>query len=432
MDDTSSKVCTTSRIGRERQRQRHNDISSDAREEQSETQLARMHATMDNARRCRDAQRHMKVRSRLRELPSSSESMHASAADAEGEAQQALAIFKCEATAPVKDDKTMGISVFKRPRRTTCSDARHSYEMVNESMLARMNADEQAKYMTHMFEFFQSVGSYTSVTEARDRFFRFAEPFMLPEELRGFLSEVTHRTSGEPTSSGSGYATRVPAQACEACGASGEEFDVDEKRAEASCRRCGSVVSYAVFSDRYLPYGVERPTAPCPYRRSSHFTELLNSLQGKHQQGVPEHVIAVIQKELKKQRITDASILDRQRMRRIMKGARLNEYYSYIQAILARLQGRQPPSISPEVEAELKSMFLKVQNSFDRVIKDVMPQRRNYLSYSVLLYRFFQLLELDEYLEHIQLLTTRSKLAEQDRIWRAICDDLKWRFIAMV
>lgn len=398
---------------------------------QTETQLTRMHATLDKAWETRDAQRRLRVRtSKLRDTSS----MVRHGASSAGENEEALlAIFKCQANAPEKDDKTTtSTSVFKRPRRTTCSDARHSYEMVNEAMLARMDADEQSRYFSHMFDFFQNVDSYSSVSEARDGFFKYAEPFMLPEELRGFVQEVEHRKNATPTHGGAGCSGRGPLQSCEECGASGDQFDVDEKRAEASCKRCGSVVSCAVFSDRYLPYGIERPTAPCPYRRSSHFTELLNSLQGKHQQGVPDHVMSVIYRELKKQRITDFSVLDRQRMRRIMKGARLNEYYSYIQAILAKLQDRQPPVIPLEVEAELKSMFLKVQDSFDRIIKDVMPQRRNYLSYSVLLYRFFQLLELDEYLDHIQLLTTRSKLAEQDRVWKAICEDLKWRFIAMV
>ena len=56
-------------------------------------------------------------------------------------------------------------------------------------------------------------------------------------------------------------------------------------------------------------------------------------------------------------------------------------------------------------------------------------KRKNYLSYNYVMYKFFQLLELDEYLHHFQLLKSRTKLHQQDQIWKNICNDLGWEYI---
>ena len=45
------------------------------------------------------------------------------------------------------------------------------------------------------------------------------------------------------------------------------------------------------------------------------------------------------------------------------------------------------------------------------------------------MYKFFVLLELDEYLHCFQLLKSRTKLHQQDQIWKNICVDLNWQFI---
>ena len=48
------------------------------------------------------------------------------------------------------------------------------------------------------------------------------------------------------------------------------------------------------------------------------------------------------------------------------------------------------------------------------------------------MYKFFELLELDEYLECFKLLKSISKLREQDQIWKKICKDLEWEYIPSV
>ena len=55
-------------------------------------------------------------------------------------------------------------------------------------------------------------------------------------------------------------------------------------------------------------------------------------------------------------------------------------------------------------------------------------ERRNFLSYSYILYKFFELLELDEHLPYLNLLKSRDKLKRQDNTWKMICKYNNWPF----
>ena len=58
--------------------------------------------------------------------------------------------------------------------------------------------------------------------------------------------------------------------------------------------------------------------------------------------------------------------------------------------------------------------------------------RKNFLSYSYVLHKFCELLELDELLSYFPLLKSREKLQQQDNIWEKICSSLKWQYIASI
>ena len=74
-------------------------------------------------------------------------------------------------------------------------------------------------------------------------------------------------------------------------------------------------------------------------------------------------------------------------------------------------------------------MFKEIQEPF---IKHRPKNRKNFLSYSYVLHKFVELLSLDELLILFPLLKSREKTYEQDKIWKCICDDLKWEFIKSV
>ena len=108
------------------------------------------------------------------------------------------------------------------------------------------------------------------------------------------------------------------------------------------------------------------------------------------------------------------------------------DYYNempYGVNIINQLNGLPPPVISPEVEEIIRSMFKEIQIPF---MKNCPNERKNFLSYSYVLHKFCQLLELDELLIHFPLLKSREKLQQQDKIWENICKDLKWQYIPSV
>ena len=74
-------------------------------------------------------------------------------------------------------------------------------------------------------------------------------------------------------------------------------------------------------------------------------------------------------------------------------------------------------------------MFKEIQEPFD---KNCPQDRKNFLSYSYVLYKFCELLGEDQYLEDIPMLKDREKLIEQDETWKKMCIELDWEFMATV
>ena len=125
----------------------------------------------------------------------------------------------------------------------------------------------------------------------------------------------------------------------------------------------------------------------------------------------------------------DISQLSTQKLREILKKLKLNKYYEHVPHIINRLNGVPPPTISREIEEELRRMFKEIQMPFHKFCP---KDRKNFLSYSYVLHKFMQLLEMDEFLPCFMLLKSREKLHQQDQIWRKICEYLRWEFIPSV
>jgi hypothetical protein len=82
-----------------------------------------------------------------------------------------------------------------------------------------------------------------------------------------------------------------------------------------------------------------------------------------------------------------------------------------------------------ELEERLRIMFKDIQGPFE---KNCPPERKNFLSYSYVLYKFCELLGEDEYLQYFPLLKSKEKLYNQDVLFRKICEELKWEFIPTI
>lgn len=164
-----------------------------------------------------------------------------------------------------------------------------------------------------------------------------------------------------------------------------------------------------------------------PYRRLNHFKEWLNQFQAKQSPDIPEQVYIDIVKELNKNRITDLSTLNKKNMKTILKKIKYNIYYEHVSYIINKLNNLPPPKITRDMEKIFSSMFIKIQDPWELYKQ---PNRKNFLSYSYVLHKFCELLELDHLLECFTLHKDPDKIMENDNIWEKICKYLKWEYLS--
>lgn len=192
------------------------------------------------------------------------------------------------------------------------------------------------------------------------------------------------------------------------------------------CVKCGLMETIIVDSDK--PSFKEPPkemTSSC-YKRINHLNEFLAQFQAKEITEIHEDVYNEILMEIKKERITNMASITPKKMRDILRKIHKNDYYEHIPYIINQLNGLPAPVIAPEIEEIIRGMFKAIQIPFEKYCPN---KRKNFLSYNYVMYKFFELLELDEYLHCFQLLKSRTKLHQQDQIWKNICTDLNWQFI---
>lgn len=164
-----------------------------------------------------------------------------------------------------------------------------------------------------------------------------------------------------------------------------------------------------------------------PYKRLNRFREWLNAFQAKQSPEINESLYKDIIDELNKRRISDLSILNREKMRSILKKLKFNHLYEHTHYIINKLSGLPPPKITRDMEKMFIRMFLMIQEPWTKY-KPI--DRKNFLSYGYVLHKFCELLELDHLLDCFPLHKQLDILMDNDGIWKKICSDLNWDFIS--
>jgi predicted RNA-binding Zn-ribbon protein involved in translation (DUF1610 family) len=192
------------------------------------------------------------------------------------------------------------------------------------------------------------------------------------------------------------------------------------------CNNCGYQELLLVEQNRPILKQNTKDTSHFSYKRINHFREWCNQVQGKESTDIPNDIFEKILNEIKKEKIMDTKKITYSKMREILKRLRINKYYEHINYIINRINGIPTPQFSTELEEKLCAMFKDIQGPF---LKHCPKDRKNFLSYSYVLYKFFQILGLNEYLKFFPLLKSREKLYVQDQIWKKICEDLNYKII---
>jgi hypothetical protein len=192
------------------------------------------------------------------------------------------------------------------------------------------------------------------------------------------------------------------------------------------CNDCGFQEPLLIEQNKPLLKQNTKDTSHFSYKRINHFREWCNQVQGKESTDIPNEVFEKILNEIKKEKIADTRKITYNKMREILKRLRINKYYEHINYIINRINGIPTPQFSADLEDKLCSMFRDIQAPF---LKHCPKDRKNFLSYSYVLYKFFQILGLNEYLKFFPLLKSREKLYAQDQIWKKICEELNYTVI---
>jgi hypothetical protein len=195
------------------------------------------------------------------------------------------------------------------------------------------------------------------------------------------------------------------------------------------CPKCGSEEYSLVVSDFQSFRDPPKERNNYAYKKINHLNEILNQFQAKESTMIPEEVMNEVVLEIRKRRIDNIADLTEKEIREILKKLGRSKYYEHAAHILSRLNGNPPPTITPEIEEKIRAMFQEIQAPFLLYCPN---DRTNFLSYSYILYKFFELLDLDEYKVYFPLLKSRDRLIAHDHIWQKICDYLHWEFIRSV
>ena len=217
-----------------------------------------------------------------------------------------------------------------------------------------------------------------------------------------------------------------PWTTCEMCN---NEMIMCINEANLTCLKCGYQEFILIDSDKPSYKDPPREVSYYAYKKINHFNEWLAQFQAKESTEIPNEIYDAILIQLKKEKITDMATLKPSKLREILRKMKCSKYYEHIPHIINRLNGQNAPFMSREGEEKLRHMFREIQPSFK---KHCPKGRRNFLSYGYVLYKFCELLEMDEYLPCFPLLKNRDKLYLQDKTWQKICGEMCWAYIPTV
>lgn len=236
-----------------------------------------------------------------------------------------------------------------------------------------------------------------------------------------YLQEVENEYTPAPTK-------KTHERPCSSCGKMYTRV-LDAATSEEICTDCGTS-QYVLCEELGFKDEQEiEKNIVYSYKRENHFNEWISQFQAKESTSVPQEVLDQLRFEFKKQKIKDLSEITHEKVKGLLKKLDKSKYYEHVPYIATILNGIQPPTMPQALEDKLRLMFHKIQEPFE---KHKPSNRKNFLSYSYVLYKFCELLGEDEYLPCFPLLKSKEKLYTQDQIWSKICKELQWEMIKTI
>lgn len=194
------------------------------------------------------------------------------------------------------------------------------------------------------------------------------------------------------------------------------------------CPSCGSEAKILVESEKSNPRDNPHENTCFAYERINHFKDHIARYQGKESTSIDPNVLSVIRYNFNREHGKDLSQLNENMVRRYLKNyisLGYNKYYENIYKIIGMITGYQAIVLTPEIEETLYTMFRQLESAYEYY---PLPDRSSFIPYPYIVYKFFQLLDLNVYAKMIRRET--EKWPELDKYWKKYCDHLGWNYIS--
>lgn len=155
----------------------------------------------------------------------------------------------------------------------------------------------------------------------------------------------------------------------------------------------------------------------------------MTRLEGMERTEIPEIVIHKLLQKFNSKNInplTDPDKVTYTRVRSYLQDLGYSHLFKSIMKIISLLTDRHPVTFSDDQRNTLISRFQRIQKPFEKY----KGSRKNFLSYSYVTFKFCEQLGYDEFLDYLPLLKAPQNLIAADRIWKRICKDCGFEYIA--
>ena len=281
----------------------------------------------------------------------------------------------------------------------------------------------KASSSTNTFKFTKVQKSSTEVLEKLYATFYF-ETVLCANKIITVFPEIS---MGVETTTITPSTRKGLSEYCEHCDV---ELIVEEMLGQVTCPVC-SIVKQGGEGIGYKQSYIEAQSsnkAPTPYDRRHHLREFIQRLEGAERTEIPEAVILAILQKCQTTGVNPIEQPDKITYTFVRLGLRdkgFAEFFENITQIICIVTRKQPVTFQEYQKERIQQIFQEIQAPFEKH----KGKRKNFLSYSYVLYKSCELLGYNEFLPYLPLFKAPKNLHSADKIWQKICKDLVFQFI---
>lgn len=193
------------------------------------------------------------------------------------------------------------------------------------------------------------------------------------------------------------------------------------------CPTCGYAVKHFASVASYQENNRINVSQRYVYDKRSHFGDSIKKYQAKQNTTISVKVYNDLWEKIHSHDIPIEK-LTKDHIYEFLKLTGHSDHYEDITLIYCELTGRPAPNIS-HLEQKLFALFDEVDPVYERVKP---TGRVNFLNGQFVLFKLLQKLRFPCREEDFYILKTREKMLEHDQIWKKICAELSWTYIATI